>query len=223
MAEIFVHPDNPEDYLTVQYQQAFWRAMVEHAPGVLAYLRSHGVEAWLARYGLPREPWEQVGTDFLELGDPLAVELRNFWWRDTPPKTPRLLDYLEGLKGYDPSTTPAGRWKERVMERLEQYMADVERAYAAAGWKRERVKYEGEAHFVWLALRMEGRTCDEIADIEALKRAREEGQKGRRKKPITADAVARATRRLAKRLGIRLLPAPRCPSFHRGRRGTIEP
>lgn len=222
MAEIFVQPDNPEDYLTVQYQQAFWRALVEHAPGVLDYLRAHGVEAWLERYGLPREPWEQVGQDYLELGNPLFVEIRNFWWSDTPPKTPRLLDYLKDLKDYDPSLTTAGRWKERLLARIEEYMAAVEEAFVRAGWKRERVKYE-EAHFVWLALRMEGKTCDEIADIEALKRAREEGQKGRRKKPITADAVARATRRLAKRLGIRLLPAPRCPSFHRGRRGTIEP
>lgn len=194
MAEIFVQPDNPENYLTVRYQQAFWKALVEYAPGVLDYLRTHGVEAWLERYGLPWDPWHYVGKTFLERGDPRIAELC-FWWTDTPPQTPRLQDYLKDYD-YDPSRTTRGRWKERLMARIEQYMADVERAFEAAGWVREGVKYEVKTHSAWLAMRLDGKTYKEILEIENQKRARA-GEP-----PLDEDTIARAIRRLAQRLGV---------------------
>ena len=172
MAEIFVPPDNPDNYLQVRYQHAFWKALVEHAPSVLAYLREHGVDEWLERYGLPREPWHQVGVDYLQ--DPHSVELRNFWYSDAPPLTPRLETYLRGLgqyepektphpREYDPSLTPKPVWRERVIKRIEEYMTAVERAYTAAGWQRVRVKTNIN-HTVWLALRLEGYGYGDIAD-----------------------------------------------------------
>lgn len=161
MAEIFVPPDNPESYLQTMYQRAFWRALNQHAPSVLKYLREHGVDAWLERYGLPREPWYQVGVDYVEA--PHSVVLRNFWYSDAPPRTPRLEDYLKGSREYDPSLTTAPVWKKRVVERIEEYMAAVERAYTEAGWQRVRVKNNAE-HFVWLALRLNGYSYGDIAD-----------------------------------------------------------
>lgn len=172
MAEIFVPPDNPDSYLQTVYQRAFWHALKKHAPSVLEYLRAHGVDAWLERYGLPREPWYQVGVDYLE--KPHFVEWRNFWHDATPPKTPRLEDYLKGLgqyepelypnpREYDPSTTPASVWRGRVITRIEEYMAAVERAYTEAGWQRVRVKTNPQ-HAVWLALRLEGYSYGAIAD-----------------------------------------------------------
>lgn len=161
MAEIFAPPDNPESYLQTMYQRAFWQALREHAPSVLEYLRAHGVEAWLRRYGLPHDPWHQVGMDYLE--DPHSVELRNFWYSDQPPPTSRLEDCLRGLGQYDPSTTPGPVWRERVLKRIEEHMTAVEQAYVAAGWQRVRVKTNVN-HAVWLALRLEGYSYGDIAD-----------------------------------------------------------
>ena len=212
MAEIFVPKDNPESYLQTMYQRAFWRALNQHAPSVLKYLREHGVDAWLERYGLPREPWYQVGVDYVEA--PHSVVLRNFWYSDTPPPTPRLEHHLRGLgwhldgwdesilgprprleelpgpREYDPSFNPRHVWRERVFKQIDEYMAAVERAYTEAGWQRGRLKYNPQ-HFVWLALRLEGKTCAQISNELGLR--------------VGEDAVARATRRLALRLGTRLL------------------
>ena len=192
MAEIFVPPDNPENYLQATYQRAFWQALVEYAPSVLAYLRTHGVEAWLERYGLPREPWYQVGLDYLE--DPHTVVLRNFWYSDAPPALPRLEDFLQGLPHYDPSTTPGAWWRARASERLEAYMTAVERAYAKAGWQRVRVKTNPE-HFAWLALRLEGCSYEEIATRLEL--------------VVGDDTVRKGVQAVAELLGIRLPHTPK--------------
>lgn len=197
MAELLLPPDNPENYLKATYERAFWRALVEHAPSVLEYLRVYGVERWLERYGLPREPWHRVGQDYLEA--PHSVELRNFWYSDTPPKTPRLEEYLRGLgqyepentpkpREYDPSLTPKPVWRERVIKRIEEYMAAVERAYVAAGWQRVRVKTNAE-HAVWLALRLEGYGYSDIADYLEL--------------VVDDDAIRKGVRAMAELLGIK--------------------
>lgn len=158
MAKIFVQKDNPENYLQVAYQQKFWRALIKHAPRVREYLRTHGVEAWLERYGLPHEPWRQVGADFL--AEPHSVELRNFWYSDTPPSTPRLKDFLakDLAEEYDPTRHTRKTWRARI----EAYMSAVEQAYVAAGWQWVRTKYNPQ-HVIWLALRLEGHSYDKIA------------------------------------------------------------
>lgn len=179
MAEIFVHPDNPDNYLRVCYQRVFWKVLVKYAPTVLQYLREHGVEAWLERYGLPPDPWRQVGEDYLKDKDPRSVELRNFWYSDQPPKLPRLEDFLQGLREYDPSLIPGPRWKKQALERIEQYMKAVEEAYTQAGWQRVRIKNKEKLnHFIWLALRLEGYSYERIADTLGLKEGEDTVRKG---------------------------------------------
>ena len=89
---------------------------------------------------------------------------------------------------YDTSHTPKPVWRERVIKRIEEYMAAVERAYVAAGWQRVRVKTNAE-HAVWLALRLEGYGYSDIADYLEL--------------VVDDDAIRKGVRAMAELLGIK--------------------
>lgn len=201
MAKIFIDPDNPDNCLRVRYQLTFWRALVAHAPSVLAYLREHGVDEWLERYGLPREPWHQVGTDYLD--DPHTVELRNFWYSDAPPPIP---DFK--AVPYDPSRMTRQYWEQRAQAALHEYRVAVERAYTAAGWQRVRTKYEPQ-HFVWLALRLE------LSDPNASKSGKKEKKSVYKKiadhlgLAVYDDTIRKGVQAVAELLGVRLAQTPR--------------
>lgn len=185
MAELFTHPEQ-EDYLKGRYLWELWSALLEHAPTCLAYLRTHGVEAWLERYGLPEglrdwaEDYHADPEDYIPLG----------WdWGDTPPSTVRLSWHWEPFPEYDPTQMPPHRWRERAIAWLDCYMQGVEAAYERAGWRRVRVKYNPE-HFAWLALRLEGLSW---VQIEA-----------RATTPHDYTAIRMAVKRLAKQLGVNI-------------------
>lgn len=186
VAELFTHPEQ-EDYLQRRYLWELWTSLLEHAPTCLAYLREHGVSAWLERYGLPErlrdwaEEYRADPEDYVPLG----------WdWGDTPPLLlPRLPQYWEPFPEYDPSSMPPHRWRERAIAWLESYMQAVEESYARAGWQKARVKYNPE-HFTWLSLRLEGLSWAQIANRAAA--------------PVEDAAVRLAVTRLAERLGMNI-------------------
>jgi hypothetical protein len=185
VAEIYIHPER-EDYLRGRYLFELWQSLWKHAPRCMAYLREHGVDAWLERYGLP-EGLREHAEEYLN--DPEGYFPGGWWYDYEPPMTHRLSWHWESFPEYDPAQHPPHRWRERAIKWLESYMEAVEEAYRQAGWKRVRVKYNPE-HFVWLALRLEGLTWARIADLSG--------------SPITDDATRRAGERLARELGVRL-------------------
>ena len=183
MAELFTHPEQ-EDYLKGRYLWELWSALLEHAPHCLAYLRDHGVEAWLEHYGLPErlrdwaKDYHAHPEDYVPLG----------WdWGDSPPSTVRLVWHWEPFPEYDPTQMPPHHWRKRAIAWLDCYMQGVEAAYERAGWCRVRVKYNPE-HFVWLALRLEGLSWKKIADDA--------------KPPQGEDAIRKSVGRLANLLGV---------------------
>lgn len=190
MAELWISPDQ-DSYLTNRYRLELWKQVLEHAPSCLAYLREHGVEAWLERYGLPKEPYGDWAAEYLEAPEryvPLGWD-----FGDTPHGHGRLVQHWESFPEYDPATVPPHRWKEKAVRWLEAYMQGVEQAYQNAGWQKVRVKYNPE-HFLWLALRFEGLTWLEIS------------QRVTSANPPTYAGIRMAVERLADQLGIKLRP-----------------
>jgi hypothetical protein len=183
VAELFVKPEVPPEesgLLLPRYHWELWKRLLEHTPRCMAYLREHGVEAWLERYGLPEEPYEEWASEYVAGHSPMG------WWVVyTPPKTPPPPE----IPSWDPASEPAERWREKVHRALEAYVKAVEEAYQRAGWEKVRVKLNWE-HFTWLALRLEGLSWAEIADRAAL--------------ALDVAAVRLAVKRLAAQLGVRL-------------------
>lgn len=187
MAELFTHPEQHGAFLKRRYLWELWTSLLELAPTCTAYLKEHGVSAWLERYGLPdglRDWAEEYHAD------PSGYEPLGWDWQDEAPLTVRLSWHWEAFPEYDPTHMPAHRWKEKAIAWLESYMQSVEDAYRQAVWQRVRVKYNPE-HFKWLALRLEGLSWVQIANRTAV--------------PVEDTAVRVATTRLAERLCV-LLP-----------------
>lgn len=184
MAELFTHLDNQESYLLGRYRYELWERLLEHAPKCMDYLKTHGVAAWLERYGLPKtlRDWAE---DYH--ADPEGYVAMGWDYGDTPPLTLRLVWHWEPFPDYDPSRMPAHRWRERAIAWLDCYMQTVEEAYSREGWTKTRVKYKPE-HFTWLALRLEGLSWAQIAN---------------RTEPLVGeDTVTKAVKRLARVLGV---------------------
>ncbi len=165
MAELFTHPEQHGAFLKRRYLWELWKALLEHAPSVMAYLREHGVSAWLERYGLP-----DGLRDWVEeyRADPEGYVLMGWDWGDSPPETPRLEQFIKHLSEYDPTRMTAGRWREYVLDQLNSYIQSVEEAYIKAGWQKTRLKH-GARHFTWFALWIEGFSCAQIAERLELK------------------------------------------------------
>lgn len=93
MAEIF--SGDHGNYLRNRYCHELWKALLEHAPRCMASLRELGTEAWLTKYGLPREPYGPWAEDYL------AGRVVLGWdWGDAPPPP--------AIPAYDPSREPMG-------------------------------------------------------------------------------------------------------------------
>lgn len=188
MAELFIHPEQPEGFLHRRYLWELWKSLLRLAPTCMTYLREHGVSAWLERYGLP-DGLHEWAEEYH--ADPEGYVPLGWDWQDKPPSTPQLSRHWERFPEYDPTRMPPHRWKERAIAWLESYMQSVEDAYRQAGWQRVRVKYNLD-HFEWLALRLEGLSWAQIAD--------------RASKAIDVTGVRLAVKRLAKLLGVNICP-----------------
>lgn len=193
MADLYTHPKQ-SDFLKSRYLWELWKALLEHAPTVIAFLREHGPEDWLARYSLP-DGLLPFAQDYHS--DPDGYVLMGWDWGDSPPRTTRLVWFFEPLPDYDPATMPAGRWRERAIAWLDAYIQTVEDAYREAGWQKTRVKYNPQ-HFVWLALKLEGLSYKQIAEKLELK--------------ADDTAVRMAVMRLGEQLGVNICIHLKCSS-----------
>jgi len=170
VADLFAPPNRINNYPhpPLLYYFELWDALNKHAPKCMAYLHTHGAQAWNSRYGLPVEFLRCIrGTPYdIPPGESLEEYLKNppIWeWEKQLPLIPDLARLWERFPAYEPHKMIRGNWERAATAWLNSYMEMVEDAYKKEGWRRVRIKYNPR-HFVWLALKLEGLSHQEIAE-----------------------------------------------------------